>query len=361
MNYTRKCSILNKELHINTDPLGIYFKQTHPYPSPSTSTSPIKKNDCWRSKCQLTRNNSSASPKITSKSWENMKSPAASFLASFACSPIEKNGDEQEGDEIDDYVIDKIIGYGGFSIVRKGFRISDGKKVAIKIHKRDDDNEDERLEREINIWKSLDHEHIVRLEKVLETDNAAFIICDYCENGNLLDHVKNPLSEQEAKKIFRQLCEAVRYLHQDARICHKDLKLENILLDENNKVKLCDFGLAICQQPMIELPMSPPMSTAVGGSLAYMAPEQLKSSNRTIGCPSTDIWSLGIILYALVIGKLPFHDDYDLRLQQKILNGQYEVPHHLSSDLQDLLSHLLDLDPRQRYTIQQVLASPWLN
>lgn len=399
-------------LHIDTDPLGISFYEkgsTHavvppvglkgqpqqqppqlspPFPSPSSSTSsinnvneskscPSRADSISRSKCQLKRTQSLQSPtRVSAKSWEGIKSPAASFLAGFAFSPVVPSQpsqqspveDEQEGDEIDDYVLDKIIGYGGFSTVRKGFRVSDGRKVAIKIIKKQSDGGDDyHLERELSIWRTLDHANIVCLQKVLETDNATFLICDYCANGNLLDKLKKPMTEEEARPIFKQLCTAVSYLHEEAKICHKDLKLENILFDQDNKVKVCDFGLALYQQPKkvinTNLPLSPEIIQdleCAAGSLAYAAPEQIKSA-KAMTCPSTDIWSLGIILYALVTGKLPFNDDYDLRLQQKILDGQYEMPEHLSSPLKDLIRACLNKEPAERFTISQVLQSTWCN
>ncbi|KAG2235883.1 hypothetical protein INT48_008186 [Thamnidium elegans] len=419
-----QCQFVNKKekkatpLHIDTDPLGISFYEddlkkgsahavvspvsTHqqdqssmhshhaistslsPFPSPSSSTSSVttqlheskslpSRADVSRNKCQINRPAQSlqSPPKLSAKSWENIKSPAASFLASFALSPVatERTVEvEREGDEIDDYVLDSIIGYGGFATVRKGFRASDGQKVAIKIIKKQYQTEepDYRLERELSIWKVLDHPHIVCLQKVLETDTATFLICDYCPGGNLLDLLKKPMSENEARRIFLQLCQAVKYLHEQVKVCHKDLKLENILFDEDNNVKVCDFGLAIYQQPVkinpaTNLPLSPEIINELecaAGSLAYAAPEQIRSA-KAISCPSTDIWSLGIILYTLVTAQLPFHDDYDLRLQQKILNGQYNIPSNLSEELQQLIRKCLDSNPDSRFNINQVIQSSW--
>lgn len=421
-NSNKQCQFMNKKekkstpLHIDTDPLGISFydlkkgsahavvspvSTTHqpnhqlstslsPFPSPSSSTSSVttlnhhhssqnesksfpSRADVSRSKCQIHRPSQSLqSPsKLSAKSWENVKSPAASFLASFALSPVATEQTsievEREGDEIDDYVLDSIIGYGGFATVRKGYRISDGKKVAIKIIKKQfrTDEPDYRLERELSIWKLLHHPNIVCLQKVLETDTATFLVCDYCPNGNLLELLKKPMSENEARRIFLQLCDAVKYMHEEAKVCHKDLKLENILFDQDNRVKLCDFGLAIYQQPLKfnvqNLPLSPEIINELecaAGSLAYAAPEQIKSA-KAITCPSTDIWSLGVILYTLVSAKLPFHDDFDLRLQQKILNGQYHIPSHFSPELQDLIRHCLDLNPESRFNINQIMNSTW--
>ncbi|KAI9468271.1 MAG: kinase-like domain-containing protein [Benjaminiella poitrasii] len=404
-------------LHIDTDPLGItFYSEDHavvspvlvattgsqhshliptsasPFPSPSSSSSTVhhestsfpRRTDVFRNKCQINRRppvQSLTNSTVTSKSWESIKSPAASFLASFSLSPITQLEDEQEGDEIDDYVLDKIIGQGGFSTVRQGFRISDGQKVAVKIIKRKSSqqnqhqqemNEDIRLERELSIWKTLEHSNIVHLEKVLETDSATFLVSEYCEGGNLLATLINDtqkLTEAMVRSIFVQLCNAVRYLHEEAKVCHKDLKLENVLLDRDGKVvKLCDFGLAVYQQPQtvvlpphITAPLSPECLNdldCAGGSLAYASPEQVRSK-RAIACPTTDIWSLGIILYALVTRKLPFSDDFELRLQQKILEGNYEMPTDISSELQDLIRNCLSVDPKTRFTINQVLQSSW--
>ncbi|KAI8968229.1 kinase-like domain-containing protein, partial [Mycotypha africana] len=282
-------------------------------------------------------------------------------------------------DELDDYVMDRMIGFGGFSTVRRGFCISDGHHVAIKIIKFDaaaaSAEEDGALplllERELSIWKSLCHPNIVCLQKILETDHALYLICDYCSGGSLLSKVKEAhshggggggWSELEARGIFRDVCQAVSYLHEEAKVCHKDLKLENILLDDQaHCAKVCDFGLALpfgCASSS----SSSSAEGRPGGSLAYMSPEQLTTSSTTptMTSPSSDIWSLGVILYAMVTGKLPFWDEYELRLQQKILIGQYPEPNNASSDVQTLIRGCLNRDPQKRWTIKQVLASSWL-
>lgn len=113
--------------------------------------------------------------------------------------------------------------------------------------------------------------------------------------------------------------------------------------------------------PATQLPLSPEIVDELecaAGSLAYAAPEQIKSK-KAISCPSTDIWSLGVILYALVTARLPFADDFDLRLQQKILEGQYEMPSGISTSLQDLIRNCLSLKPETRFNIHHVLQSSW--
>ncbi|KAG2226953.1 hypothetical protein INT45_006360 [Circinella minor] len=321
-------------------------------------------------KCQSLAN----SPRVSSQSWGHMKSPAASFLSRFGMPDhLTSKNENEEGEEIDDYVFEKIIGLGGFSTVRRGYCISSGKKVAIKIYEKTEENK--RLERELAIWKRLEHHHVLPLHKIVETESNMYAICDYCPGGTLLDLLRKKkddqqpcrygLNEYEAKKLFIQLCLAIQYLHDEARVCHKDIKLENVLLDENNDIKLCDFGLTMyCQ--LKTTTMHDDVNTrsmeneVAGGSLAYSAPEQVLS-RKPVASSMSDMWSLGVLLYTLVVGQLPFQDTYDPRLQQKIICGCYELPSsiQLSNDLCLLLSNLLEVNPSKRYTIDQVLKSTW--
>ncbi|CAO3592574.1 unnamed protein product [Absidia cylindrospora] len=395
----------------NVSPIAVSCEPPlSPAGSPSSSTSSLspttyKENGLTipstrvaRNRSIITRKSSISSPtQVTSESWEHLKSPAASFLASFASpsSPIGATtshrtslstfDEEQQGDEIDDYVMNEIIGYGGFSTVRKGYCISDGQTVAIKIIKKKAQGHscDMALERELEIWENLDHQNVVRIQKVLETDYATYIICDYCANGSLLQRLlsqpSQPLDDQEKKRLFSQLCNVLDHLHRKCNVVHKDIKLDNILLDDDMNIKLCDFGLAVYQRhsvapthltkvahPNNSPPSSPPCdtnsttsSTAVGGSLAYCAPEQIKASH-VLTCPKTDVWSLGVVLYAMFAGRLPFDDDYDVRLRQSILAGQYDMPDSFSPELADLISHCLEIDPAARYSLEDVMNHPWL-
>ncbi|KAI9353133.1 kinase-like domain-containing protein [Pilaira anomala] len=258
---------------------------------------------------------------------------------------------------IDDYILRDSIGFGGFSVVRRAQHQKTGAFVAVKIINQHlmTPTDKLRLERELAIWKSLHHPRITQLCKVIKTDQTCYILCDYCSEGNLLNYLNSvkKLNEKEAKRIFKEICQGVYYLHVDSKVCHKDLKLENILLNDQGHIKICDFGLAIYQNNHQYT------NEWVGGSLAYASPEQIKQPNP-LTCPKTDIWSLGVILYALVVGSLPFMDTFDLRLQQKILNAQYDIPPHLSPQLIQLIQTCLAHDPTERCTIDQVLNSEWL-
>ncbi|ORY97747.1 kinase-like domain-containing protein [Syncephalastrum racemosum] len=316
-------------------------------------------------KSHLTRRARSlaTSPLVNANSWDHIKSPAASFLAGFAMSNTSDPDaqEEQEGDEMDDYVMEKVIGYGGFGTVRRGYCISNGQKVAIKVFRRAGATEDElnRMDREITLWKMLDHPRVVRVHKVLETDAASYVVSDYCGRGNLLelmeDHADG-LYEDEVRRLFLPLCEGVAYLHDKARICHKDLKLENILIDEEGHLKICDFGLAMHMMPM---QYQEKCEAVAGGSLPYAAPEQIKTTAPIVSS-QVDMWALGVILYALRTGHLPFEDSYEPRLQQKIVRGEYEMPSNTSDAFQQVISHLLQVEPEDRWSIQQVLQCPWI-
>ncbi|KAI9018054.1 kinase-like domain-containing protein [Phycomyces nitens] len=385
-----------KKLHIDTSSLDIPFAQDFNYqnpirhvpsrrpslpplsPSPSSSTcslspgrlslSPLENtpisiphnnNDSLRSRCHLTRRTTtSPNSALSNKSWNHLKSPAASFLAGLLPSPIEAPRQEEEGDEIDDYMLNKVIGYGAFSTVRQGFCISDGRRVAIKVIQRPD--EQFGLERELSIWQSIAHPNLVSIQKILETDTATYVVCDYCSEGTLLNYLTNEPqpSNDKLRKWFGELCEAVRYLHQEVKVCHKDIKPENVLLDNNGSVKLCDFGLSVYQTPTL-LDHSDALEQSAGGSLPYASPEQIQS-RTPLTCPKTDIWSLGVVLYVMITRRLPFDDDYEPRLQQKILLGQFEIPNNVSPDQRELLEGMLCVDPSNRYSITKVMSSAWL-
>lgn len=400
--YFQQVTTQGNILHIDTNPLGISYpganafdpinenpflphhhlnhdKKYSPPVSPSgysscnsSSGHGSPRKDIPHNKCHLIRRNtkSIASPPVSAQSWDHIKSPAASFLASFASPPPSSlpsslgaaagNDEEQDGDELDDYVLENVIGHGGFSRVRSGYCISDGRKVAVKVTSQ---------ERELAIWKQLDHPHVLSMEKLLETESGmCYAVCTYCGGGTLLDLVKQKqhLEEAEARCIVRQLTSALEYLHHDARVVHKDLKLDNVLLlDDKKTIKLGDFGLAVYQQPTTTTTHDDEDGSSIkqeyaGGSLAYTAPEQIRTP-WVITSPSTDMWSLGIILYALVAGRLPFDDTYDARLQQKILSGDFEMPPTISPPLASLIAGLLHVDPRQRLTARQVLDSAWCN
>lgn len=291
------------------------------------------------------------------------QSPAAMFLANFTSSPAA----EEQPLYIDKeyYFLEReIIGHGGTSTVYKAHHNSNATVLAVKVIRQSDECAEDilyqrrLLQRELTIWRSLDHRNILRLHKAVENqeDKTWYLLSDYCPRGTLLSLFKKRIHPCEIQAIFREICLGVRYLHIDRQVIHKDLKLDNILLDDTGHVKICDFGLALRMKEDKE-------EEEVGGSLAYVAPEQLKQAHKPVMCPKTDIWSLGVILYALSLGVLPFHDNYGLRLRNKIKEGCYTLPDNadLSEPLKEVIRGCLMYDPIERWYIDKVLNSTWLN
>ncbi|CAG8567159.1 5109_t:CDS:2, partial [Gigaspora rosea] len=280
---------------------------------------------------------------VNASSYENIPwSPAVNFLANLAQATTSKPMPDDEGQQIGDYIIGKVIGRGGFSTVKEAIRMDDFssmEKVAVKIAL---------LEREICIWKALDHPNIVQMISSKEDDYATYVFSEYCPD--------------DARRIFLEIAEGLRYLHDDMRLVHKDIKLDNILLDKDDTWKICDFGLTEFQNDANGFANLTSCDEEAGGSLAYCAPEQIRSK-VPLKDPSADIWSLGVVLYALVVNHLPFMDDFAPRLQLKIMNGRYDESAlynaGVSDDLRDLLKLIFKSNPAQRLTISQILEHQW--
>lgn len=305
---------------------------------------------------------------VTSSSYNSMRSSdAVSFLSSFADScELNKVAPDEEGEEVGNYVMGKVLAHGAFSTVREAYTVNprDGslQKLAVKVIAKDpsmDQNEERllELENEVMMWKQLHHPNLLRFVELVDTDYAEFVFMELCPNGSLLGHVmsREKLCEDEARSCFKQLADAVRYLHQDAHIVHCDLKLENIVLAEDNSLRLSDFGLSQIQHHGRP---SSPCQAFPKGSLAYCSPELLGSNG--VNSYASDIWSLGVILFAMVTGKFPFSDGFEPRLIMKIRSANFDLPCDLSSSLKALLNSMLSKEPMQRPTIEDILASPWL-
>jgi len=253
------------------------------------------------------------------------------------------------------YELHETIGSGGFAKVKLATHTLTGEKVAIKImDKKALGNDLPRVKVEINAMKNLRHQHICQLMQVIETDEKIFMVLEYCPGGELFDYIvaKDRLSESEARFFFRQIIAALAYIHSKG-YAHRDLKPENLLLDDNQCLKLIDFGL--CAKP--KGGMENLLSTCCG-SPAYAAPE-LICGKSYLGAEA-DLWSMGVLLYALLCGYLPFDDDNINLLYKKIQNGKYDLPAWLSQDSIQLLADLLQIDPKKRITMQQLVFHPWV-
>ncbi|CAK9301824.1 unnamed protein product [Gordionus sp. m RMFG-2023] len=253
------------------------------------------------------------------------------------------------------YSIQETIGCGGFCKVKLATHILTGEKVAIKIIDKIVLKDDlKRAYDEIEALKELHHKHIIQLYQVIETENIMYMIMEYCTGGELFDYIisRERIPEDEARLYFRQILMALAYLHKKG-YAHRDLKPENLLLDENNNLKLIDFGLCAQYQDKMALRLD-----TCCGSPAYAAPELIKG-DPYIGS-EVDVWSLGVLLYALLCGFLPFDDENLSNLYRKIMSGQFVKPDCLSHSSVSLLNKMLETNPARRINTKQLLTHPWV-
>ncbi|KAJ1021179.1 hypothetical protein NDA16_003965 [Ustilago loliicola] len=249
---------------------------------------------------------------------------------------------------VGNYTLQRPIGEGTFGKVRLGLHRLTNTRVAIKqIPKAHSAS----LTREIHHHRRLHHPNVMQLYEVIATEQYIWMVSELCAGGELYDYlVENEvLAEPEARRIFGQLCLAVAYVHSKG-IVHRDLKLENILLDERCNVKLGDFGFTR------EFERNRLMDTFCG-TTGYASPEMLAGKKYT--GEQVDIWSLGVILYAFLCGALPFDDDDESLMKDKILRCDFEIPDCLSEEAQSLIASILQQDPSKRPSIEAILAHPW--
>ncbi|KAK7040734.1 hypothetical protein VNI00_009640 [Paramarasmius palmivorus] len=249
---------------------------------------------------------------------------------------------------VGNYTLGRVIGEGAYGKVRIGTHRLTSTRVAIKqIPKAMSAS----LTREIHHHRQLHHPHITQMYEVIATESSIWIVTELCSGGELFDYLaeKGRLSEDETRFLFGQLCLAVAYLHEQG-IVHRDLKLENVLLDERCRVKLGDFGFTR------EYERGALMETYCG-TTGYASPEMLQGQKYQ--GPEVDIWSLGVILYCLLTGMLPFDDDDEAVMREKVIIGEFEDPEWLSDEARDLIKNILVKEPSSRLSIPQILAHPW--
>lgn len=368
-------------------------------------------------------------------------SPAAMFLSAFSPAISAAPLPDDEGEEVEGYKLGSIIGYGGFSTIRRAFSPSAG-SVAVKIVRRSDlasqanpNQARDRLDNEASIWKTLSHEHILPLFHSVQTSYADFFFMLLCPAGTLYDILKRDgrpaLPHDDAGTLFRQVARGVRYLHEQMGLVHADLKLENVLVDEMGVCRISDFGMTRSIGDELEddptapqtaprlvrdqssaidafrysrassslrgrgslkatghlsllhhynprhrrresTPTSsqshaqPPHSHAVyefpPGSLPYAAPELLQRPDVEHPYrphPAQDVWALGVMLYALLTGGLPFVDSFEPRLTMKILHGAFEMPKNVGRGAELILCGCLEASVTQRWTIAAVDDVSW--
>jgi serine/threonine protein kinase len=342
----------------------------------------------------------------TSGSTRSPRSAASSFLRAFSVGSLEDADKplecDAEGQTIgDDYVLGKQIGFGGFSVIKEVTKMSlSGKqtKLAVKIVRRnipgktEEENEQAQaeFEHEVELWRHLNHPRILPLEAVYKTDEATFCFIPLNTGGTLFDAVRNNrqgLGPDLSKRYAYQMASALRYLHSDARVVHRDIKLENCLIDSSRgppgEVRLCDFGMAEWissddggldgdRPPQKNIgPADTSSSAFAGGSLDYAAPEILRinkaieegESERPLVSSAVDIWAFGVCVYCMVVGSRPFANTFQPRIVVAILANDWsreKLREKGGDDCLELVENCLEPLTEKRWDIQDVLASKWL-
>ncbi|CAL9694199.1 unnamed protein product [Knipowitschia caucasica] len=268
-----------------------------------------------------------------------------------------RNSGAPEGDQphIGNYRLLKTIGKGNFAKVKLARHVLTGKEVAVKIIDKTQLNSSslQKLFREVRIMKMLNHPNIVKLFEVIETEKTLYLVMEYASGGEVFDYLvaHGRMKEKEARAKFRQIVSAVQYCHQKC-IVHRDLKAENLLLDADMNIKIADFGFSN------EFTLGNKLDTFCG-SPPYAAPELFQG--KKYDGPEVDVWSLGVILYTLVSGSLPFDGQNLKELRERVLRGKYRIPFYMSTDCENLLKKFLILNPSKRGSLEQIMRDRWMN
>ncbi|KAM9571224.1 MAP/microtubule affinity-regulating kinase 3-like isoform 17-T17 [Salvelinus alpinus] len=294
-------------------------------------------------------------PTVNEKETESHTSHSNGRQEVTARSVRTRNSGADEQPHVGNYRLLKTIGKGNFAKVKLARHILTGREVAIKIIDKTQLNPNslQKLFREVRIMKILNHPNIVKLFEVIETERTLYLVMEYASGGEVFDYLvaHGRMKEKEARAKFRQIVSAVQYCHQK-HIVHRDLKAENLLLDADMNIKIADFGFSN------EFTMGNKLDTFCG-SPPYAAPELFQG--KKYDGPEVDVWSLGVILYTLVSGSLPFDGQNLKELRERVLRGKYRIPFYMSTDCENLLKRFLVLNPAKRGTLEQIMKDRWIN
>ncbi|XP_042584129.1 serine/threonine-protein kinase BRSK2 isoform X5 [Cyprinus carpio] len=264
-----------------------------------------------------------------------------------------KDNSSQHANYVGPYRLEKTLGKGQTGLVKLGIHCVTCQKVAIKIVNREKLSESVlmKVEREIAILKLIEHPHVLKLHDVYENKKYLYLVLEHVSGGELFDYLvkKGRLTPKEARKFFRQIISALDFCHSHS-ICHRDLKPENLLLDEKNNIRIADFGMASLQ-------VGDSLLETSCGSPHYACPEVIRGEKYD--GRKADVWSCGVILFALLVGALPFDDDNLRNLLEKVKLGVFHMPHFIPPDCQNLLKGMIEVDATKRLTLEQIQKHTW--
>ena len=256
--------------------------------------------------------------------------------------------------KLDDYLITKELGKGSYAVVKLAVHKITRNKYAIKIYSKQtliDPQKRNTVKNEINILKQIDNENVMKLYEVIDTPSNLYLVLEYINGVNLLEILKNEknhyIKEQRAKKLFSQIVKGISYCHKK-NIFHRDIKLENILVLKDDTIKIIDFGFGIkCNRDTLQ--------KLFCGTPSYMAPEIVKKE-KYIACYS-DIWSLGVLFYAILFGIFPFKGKDDDELFEKINEANLVFPEYnpLSEKIKQMLQKIFVHTPNERISLDEII------
>uniref|UniRef100_A0A8I6X1R2 non-specific serine/threonine protein kinase n=2 Tax=Hordeum vulgare subsp. vulgare TaxID=112509 RepID=A0A8I6X1R2_HORVV len=254
------------------------------------------------------------------------------------------------------YELGRILGHGTFAKVYHARSLMCNHSVAIKVI----DKEKvlrvgmiERIKREISVMRLVRHPNIVQLHEVMASKTKIYFVMEHVRGGDLFSRVaKGRLREEVARKFFQQLIAAIDFCHSRG-VYHRDLKLENLLIDDTDNIKVSDFGLSALRESL----GPDDLLHTTCGTPSYVAPEII--NNKGYDGATADVWSCGVILFVLLAGYLPFHDSNLMEMYRKIGKSEFKSPHWFSYDVSKILGKLLDPNPETRITIEKLVEDPW--
>eukprot|EP00268_Persea_americana_P006904 TRINITY_DN1249_c0_g2_i2.p1 TRINITY_DN1249_c0_g2~~TRINITY_DN1249_c0_g2_i2.p1 ORF type:complete len:444 (+),score=85.47 TRINITY_DN1249_c0_g2_i2:95-1426(+) len=263
----------------------------------------------------------------------------------------------KKGMLIGKYELGRTLGEGNFGKVKFAKNVESGQGFAVKILDKKrilDLKIHDQIKREIGTLKLLKHPNVVRLYEVIASKTKIYMVLEYVTGGELFDKIehKRRLPDDEGRKLFQQLIDAVSYCH-DKGVFHRDLKPENVLVDAKGNIKISDFGLSALPQHIRD----DGLLHTTCGSPHYVAPEVL--DNRGYDGATSDLWSCGVILYVVLTGYLPFDDNNLAVLYHKIRKGIHQIPKWISPGARNMISRILDPNPKTRISIAEIKADEW--